>query len=136
MAKIARDETRVARSPKPTTTEDPKESLVRIFFRGFFMPVRLLGRGIAWLSHQPPLKQLGHGLRWFFRLQFVRFIGRMLGFRFFRGSVQELKLVTWPTKREGVRLTSAVVMFSVAFSLVLACVDYGLDKLFKHLLLK
>lgn len=100
------------------------------------MPLRLIGRGLAWVGHRPPLKQIGHALRWFFRLRAIRFIGRILGFTFIRGSWRELKQVTWPTRREGFRLTSAVVFFSVIFAAVLAGVDYGLDKVFKQLLLK
>jgi preprotein translocase subunit SecE len=126
----------VARKTKSTPTEEPQESLVRVFFRGFFLPVRMIGRGLAWISHRPPLKQIGHALRWFFRLRIMRFIGRILGIRFIRNSWRELKFVTWPTRREGLRLTSAVIVFSVIFSILLAGVDYGLDKLFKHLLLK
>jgi preprotein translocase SecE subunit len=126
----------VARAVKPAPKNDSDESLVHIFFRGFFMPLRFVGRGLAWIGHRPPLKQIGHGIRWFFRLRAVRFIGRILGFSFIRSSVQELKQVTWPTRREGFRLTSAVIFFSVIFAVVLAGVDYGLDKVFKQLLLK
>lgn len=126
----------MARTVKPPEQEDNDDSLVRVFFRGFFLPVRLVGRGLAWLGHRPPLKQIGHALRWFFRLRAVRFIGRILGFSFVRSSWQELKQVTWPTRREGLRLTSAVIVFSVVFAVILAGVDYGLDKLFKHLLLR
>jgi preprotein translocase SecE subunit len=127
----------VARQVKPTDPKDQNnESLVRIFFRGFFWPVRMIGRGLAWISHRPPLKQIGHALRWFFRLKPVRFIGRILGLGYLRGSWQELKQVTWPTKREGRRLTTAVIIFSVIFGAMIALVDYGLDKLFKQILLK
>lgn len=126
----------MARTVKTPEQEDNDESLVRVFFRGFFLPVRLIGRGLTWLGHRPPLKQIGHGLRWFFRLRAVRFIGRILGFGYVRGSWQELKMVTWPTRHEGLRLTSAVIVFSVVFAVILAGVDYGLDKLFKHLLLR
>jgi hypothetical protein len=80
----------VARQVKPTDPKDQNnESLVRIFFRGFFWPVRMIGRGLAWISHRPPLKQIGHALRWFFRLKPVRFIGRILGLGYLRGSWQE-----------------------------------------------
>lgn len=126
----------MARNVTPNNTSDDNTTLVGVFFKGFFLPLRLIGRGLAWLSHRPPFKQLGHGLRWFFRLKPVRFIGRMLGFTFVRGSWRELKLVTWPTRREGRRLTTAVILFSVVFGAVIAVVDYGLDKLFKQLLLK
>jgi len=126
----------VARQVKPNDTSESNESLVRIFFRGFFWPVRMIWKGLVWISHRPPLKQIGHGLRWFFQLKAVRFIGRILGLRFIRSSWRELKLVTWPTRREGRRLTTAVVLFSVVFGALIAVVDYGLDKLFKQLLLK
>jgi len=126
----------VARQVTPNSASDNDDTLVRVFFRGFFLPARLIGKGLAWLAHKPPLKQLGHGLRWFFRLKVVRFIGRILGFSFVRSSWRELKMVTWPTKREGRRLTTAVIMFSVVFGALIAVVDYGLDKLFKQLLLK
>ena len=126
----------MARAAKPAPKDDSEESLVRVFFRGFFLPLRLVWRGLAWIAHRPPLKQIGHGLRWFFRLRAVRFIGRILGLSFIRSSWQELKQVTWPSRREGLRLTSAVIFFSVIFAVVLAGVDYGLDKVFKQLLLK
>ena len=119
-----------------TSSDDSEESLVRVFFRGFFWPVRVVGKGLAWLAHRPPLKQIGHGIRWFFRLRAVRFIGRVLGFSYLRGSWQELKEVTWPTRREGLRLTGAVIIFSVIFGGLIAIVDFGLDKLFKQVFLK
>jgi preprotein translocase SecE subunit len=128
----------VARALQQTTKQDDQadESLVRVFFRGFFLPVRLLWRGLAWIAHRPPLKQIGHTIRWFFRLRAVRFIGRILGLSFLRNSWRELKSVTWPARRDGLRLTWAVVAFSVVFAVIIAIVDYGLDKLFKQLLLK
>ncbi len=126
----------MARQIKQTQKTQDNDSLVRVFFRGFFWPLVLIGKGFTWLAHRPPLKQIGHGFRWFFRLRGIRFIGRLLGLSYLRGSWQELKLVTWPTKREGRRLTTAVVIFSVIFGALIALVDYGLDKLFKQLLLK
>jgi preprotein translocase SecE subunit len=127
----------VARTVQPaTTTAEDNESLVGVFFRGFFWPLRMIGKGSSWLAHRPPLKQIGHGFRWFFRLRPIRFIGRMLGFGYLRSSWQELKQVTWPTHREGRRLTTAVIIFSIIFGALIAVVDYGLDKLFRQVLLK
>ena len=126
-----------AQQVKNKKTADVKdESLAKVFWKGFFWGPRQVGRAIAWLSHQPPLKQLGHALRWFFRLRVIRFIGKIFGFGYFKGSWQELKLVTWPTRREGRRLTTAVIIFSIIFGGLVAIVDYGLDKLFKQVLLK
>lgn len=126
----------MARQVQTPQTTEANESVVRIFFRGFFWPIKMIGRGLAWAGHRPPLKQIGHAVRWFFRLRAVRFVGRILGLRFIRSSWQELRLVTWPTRREGRRLTTAVVIFSVVFGALIAVVDYGLDKLFRQVLLK
>ena len=127
----------MARTVQPDQQQSKDDvSLARVFFRGFFWPIRMIGRGLAWTAHKPPLKQIGHGLRWFFRLKFMRFLGRILGFGFFASSWQELRQVTWPTRREGRRLTTAVIIFSVVFGALIAVVDYGLDKLFRQVLLK
>ena len=128
----------MAKKPQKTvdSSADTNESLTRVFFRGFFWPVRLIGKGLAWVAHRPPLKQIGHAVRWFFRLRPIRFVGRILGFGYFRSSAQELKQVTWPNWRESRRLTTAVIIFSVVFGALIALVDYGLDKLFKQVLLK
>ncbi|HET6924667.1 MAG TPA: preprotein translocase subunit SecE [Candidatus Saccharimonadales bacterium] len=102
---------------------------LRKFFSFIFSPLR-------WLSHKPPLKQIGHGLRWFFTRRFMRFLGRLLGLRYLRDSWRELKLVAWPSRRQSRQLTFAVIIFSVIFGGLIAIVDYGLDKLFKHIILK
>lgn len=126
----------MARTVQQSTTSDQDESIVRVFFRGFLWPIRFIGKGLAWISHRPPLKQIGHGLRWFFTLPPMRFIGRILGFNYIRSSMHELRYVTWPTWREGRRLTTAVIIFSVIFGALIALTDFLLDKLFKEVLLK
>lgn len=55
---------------------------------------------------------------------------------YFRGAWQELKLVNWPNRKETVKLTTAVIVFAFVFGLLIAAVDFGLDKVFKELLLK
>ncbi len=56
--------------------------------------------------------------------------------RYFRESWQELKEVTWPGRKETVQLTFAVFIFAIVFGLLVAVTDYGLDKVFKRILLK
>ena len=126
----------VAKQLKPAETKEKDDSLWKAFFSGFLLPVRLIWRGLAWISHRPPLKQLGHGLRWFFNLRGVRFIGKILGFKYVRDSWRELRTVTWPSIPESLRLTAAVIVFAVVFGLFVTVVDYGLDKLFRQFLLK
>lgn len=66
----------------------------------------------------------------------LRFIGRIIFPKYFRSSWQELRQVQWPGWRESRKLTFAVLVFAVIFGLVVAAVDYVLDKVFKYLLLQ
>lgn len=66
----------------------------------------------------------------------LRLIGLVLLPRFVRNSWKELKLVHWPSWHESRALTYAVLVFAVAFGATIAVVDYGLDKLFRDILLK
>ena len=55
---------------------------------------------------------------------------------YFVNSLRELKLVTWPTRRQAISLSMAVVVFSVAIAGFVQLLDYGLGKLFKEVILK
>lgn len=113
-----------------------KDSLARVFWRGFFWPIVILWKGLAWIVHRPPLKQIGHGLRWFFRLKPFLFIAKITGLKYLYDSLSELRDVTWPSFRESLRLTGAVIIFAIIFGFFVAIVDFGLDKVFKQILLK
>ncbi len=69
-----------------------------------------------------------------------RFVGHWVGFvlwpPYFRNSFRELRLVTWTDRRETRRLTLAVLGFAAVFGALIAGLDFGLDKLFKEVLLK
>jgi preprotein translocase SecE subunit len=71
-----------------------------------------------------------------FGLKPFRILGKILVPPYFRNSWKELRLVTWPSWKESRSLTYAVLVFAVVFGGVIALVDYGLDKLFKNILLK
>ena len=71
-----------------------------------------------------------------FDRQPFRFIGRILWPKFARNAFKELQMVTWPTRKETRQLTFAVLVFAALFGAVIAGVDYGLDKLFRTVLLK
>lgn len=66
---------------------------------------------------------------------FLGKVGRVLIPKYFRESWRELKEVTWPDRKQTAKLTFAVIVFAVAFGAAIAVVDYGLDKLFRQLLL-
>ena len=63
-------------------------------------------------------------------------IGKVLLPVYVRNSWKELKLVTWPSLKLSRQLTFAVLMFAVVFGAAIAGVDWGLDKLFRQVLLK
>jgi preprotein translocase SecE subunit len=56
--------------------------------------------------------------------------------RYFINSWREVRLVTWPNRRETWRLTGAVFIFVVVFGALVALVDKGLDEIFKKVILK
>lgn len=66
----------------------------------------------------------------------IRWLGRHLIPRYFRSAFHELRLTTWPTRKQSRQLTLAVVIFSVVFGIFVSLLDYGLDKLFKEILVK
>lgn len=56
--------------------------------------------------------------------------------KYFRDSWAEIKLVTWPNRKETIRLTIAVFIFATIFSILVALIDLGLDKIFRELIIK
>ena len=44
-------------------------------------------------------------------------------------------MVTWPSGKQTRALTFAVIVFSIVFGALVALVDFGLDKLFKKVIL-
>lgn len=98
-----------------------KKSLLGSFFRGLFKPFRVFFSKI--------FKFLG-------KFKIFRFIGRILYPKYIRNSWKELKLVHWPSWKESRKLTFAVLVFAVIFGVFIAILDFGLDKLFRNILLK
>jgi preprotein translocase subunit SecE len=48
--------------------------------------------------------------------------------RYFKGAVQELKKVNWPTRKETIRYTLGVLGLSFTVAIILGLVDFGLIK--------
>lgn len=67
-----------------------------------------------------------------------RFLNKRRSFMptYFVNSWRELKQVSWPGRKETWQLTFAVFVFAFVFGLLITVTDYGLDKLFKKLILK
>ena len=111
------------------TSEQPKRStrVRRAFGSGAAKPFRPVVNALRKLFRYQPFKFIG----WVFKI-----LGRILVPRYVRNSWKELRLVTWPGWKLGRQLTSAVLIFAIVFGAAIALVDYGLDKLFKDILLK
>lgn len=88
--------------------------------RKIFAPFRAVGRIFKRVGKFPP----------------VRILGLILLPRYVRNSWRELRQVTWPSRKESFRLTSAVLIFALVFGVIIAVTDYGLDKVFKKVILK
>lgn len=114
-------------------TAQPKQRRVRQGVSVATRPVRATGRVIA--KGASPFSFLLKP----FRTRPMRFIGRILYkilfIGYFVSSWQEVRKVIWPNRRETVKLTFAVFAFAISFGVVVAVVDFGLDKVFKQLLL-
>ncbi|MBP9852999.1 preprotein translocase subunit SecE [Candidatus Saccharibacteria bacterium] len=113
-----------------------EESISKAFWRGFFWPFRFIWQCLAWLSHKPPFKQIGHLIRKIANMRVVKFVAKVIGIRYIVRSWRELRQVSWPTFRESARLVVAVLVFSVAFGTFVAILDFGLNKIFENVILK
>lgn len=55
---------------------------------------------------------------------------------FFKEVKGELWKVVWPSRRDVLRYTGAVIVFSVIVAIILGAADYGLLKLFEEVINK
>ena len=106
------------KSVKNPVQKEP--GIIRMTLGYIGKPFVVVGRALAWVGHKQPFK----------------FIGHLLWPAYFRNSWKEMRQVTWPNRRESLQLTTAVIIFSIIFGVIIAVVDYGLDKVFKQVLLK
>ena len=65
----------------------------------------------------------------------LKLIGKILLPSYLRNSWKELRQVTWLSWRQSIRLTIAVMIFAAVFGLMIAGIDYVLDKIFRQILL-
>ena len=116
------------RAIKATAAGDKPTARHRVA-RGALRPVKAVGtpivRGLKFVFNRKPFIWLKRPLR---------IIGKILLPPYIRNSWKELRLVTWPQWGQSIRLTFAVLVFAAVFGLVIAGVDYGLDKFFRQIL--
>jgi preprotein translocase SecE subunit len=66
----------------------------------------------------------------------IRWILRHIIPGYFKSAFHELRLTTWPNRKQSRQLTTAVVLFAVIFGIFVSLLDYGLNKVFKELFVK
>ena len=64
-----------------------------------------------------------------------KWINRHLVPKYIKNAFGELRNITWPNRKLSRQLTTAVVLFSIVFAIVVSSLDYGLDKIFKKVFL-
>lgn len=84
----------------------------------------------------PIAKPIGSSARKAANFKPLRLIGKVIFPSYFRNSWRELRQVQWPSWKQSRQLTFAVLVFAVIFGAAIAAVDYGLDKVFRNILLK
>lgn len=56
--------------------------------------------------------------------------------QYFKESWVELQKVTWPTRKQAIKLTGAVILFSVVFAAGIALLDAVFSNMLQRLILK
>jgi preprotein translocase subunit SecE len=51
--------------------------------------------------------------------------------KFFKDIISELKKVTWPTPKDLIKATGAVIAFIIVTAIIVGAMDQGLSQLFK-----
>jgi preprotein translocase subunit SecE len=127
--RVKNPETFRERAVKATEASDKptKKGLIRSAGAQAVKPLAPVGRLLLQIFKWKPLVKVG---------RILRRIGKFIFPSYFRESWEQLRQVTWPTWVQSRQLTFAVLVFAVVFGAAIAVVDYGLDKLFRHLILK
>jgi preprotein translocase SecE subunit len=112
-------------SAAKTREKQAKPKRVRRAAQAAGKPVGKIGNALTAEYHVIPQKNGGN-----FFTKSRRFIPRYI-----RESVRELKTVTWPGRKETWRLVFAVFVFAITLGVTIALVDYGLENLFRKVIL-
>lgn len=115
---------RAQKAAVESSSKKPRLTWLKKLLKAPFKFIGKVGRSIANFPLFKPLRKP------------LRIIGLIIFPVYFRNSFKELKLVTWPSFKESLRLTWAVLLFAIIFGTSVALVDYGLNAVFKRILLK
>ncbi len=131
--RVKKTELTVRQRSEQDASKAPKRTL-RKTAKSASRPFKAVGRFIAKIAR--PFRFLLRP----FKTRPVRFVGRILHkvlfISYFKGAWKEVRQVSWPGRRETWQLTFAVFVFAFVFGAMITIVDYGLDKIFKKLILE
>ncbi len=112
------------KADKEANKPEKKQGVIGLALHYIAVPFKKVGRPLVKYG-----AKIGH-------LKPFRILGLILFPTYFRNSWKELKQVTWPSRKQSWQLTLAVIVFATIFGVLIAIVDFGLDRLFKQVLLK
>lgn len=121
---------RVRKQPEKKTRKLPRPKVKQSRISKFYSSIkRLLGKILS------PFSFLLKPFQTKFFKTIWRFLRKILLIDYISSSWTEVRKVEWPNRKETIKLTSAVFIFAIAFGIFVAVIDYGLDKLFKEVIL-
>ncbi len=119
------------KAAKAQSKEPNKKGIVRRGFIWLFSKLAILFRPLKKLVIKFKKTRVAKFLK-----KPLKFLAKILFLTYIAQSFHELKKVTWPKWKQSRSLTVAVLIFAIVFGALIASVDYGLDKLFRSILLK
>lgn len=142
MAEKSKKKRRVVKQAKPETVREkaqkstqpkPKKRRLKSTAKKASTPLKAVGRFA--LKILRPFRFLLAP----FKTRPMRAVGRAINkvllVDYFKASWKELKYVTWPDRRQTIRLTTAVFLFAIGLTTLVASADWVLNNLFKELIL-
>lgn len=122
------------------TSETKKPNSIKRIVAAPFVFIFKIVKTIVLFVTNGPLGRLVRAIwksRVFTPIRFIfKILGKILLLSYFRNSWKELRQVTWPDNRTTWRLTGAVLVFAIVFGLMVAGLDFVLEKGFREVLLK
>lgn len=123
--KLSTKKTQTVRE-RTENTKEPKKR-IRKTVKKVALPLKSLKKLNAKEYHLPlPDNKVGNVLK-----KRVRFFPK-----FVSASFAEVKQVTWPNRKDTIKLTLAVFIFAIVFASIVGLLDFGLSKAFEKFIVK
>ncbi len=119
-SKLEREKAKQPRRLKSKTKQVKKPiGGIQKFIRKVLGPFSFL----LWPFKQEPVKKV------------LRFFGKILFINYIIASFKEVQQVTWPNRKETIKLTTAVILFAIVFAAIVAGADWVIDKTLREIII-